>query len=364
MPQFNIILNRIIDKALKLNASYIHLEPSSKPAVRISFELNSLEDEDIISEDFLNQFAKNILSESEQKILGDKKSITVVRGFESGIRFKVQIFYQKNKISAILGYIPTKIKTPEELQLSQQFSNLIKKPKGMLVVSGLHGAGKTATAVSLLNLVNQTEKKYILTLEDPVEYALNSERSIIEQRQIGRDADNYIDSIKFALESDVDIVFISKLTSYKVLEQIINLIDSGRLVVVIVEAGSAPEAIEKIIDLAPAAETEKLKNIIAELLIGVVVQQIMPRRGGGQVFATEILILNEAARSLIKEGRYSQIISIIQTSKDDGMQTLDQSLAELVRTGEIEQQDALQVAIDKVELQSSIHKNTKKSNFN
>ncbi|MFH1890924.1 MAG: ATPase, T2SS/T4P/T4SS family [Candidatus Kuenenbacteria bacterium] len=352
MSQQNITFNKIIDKSIKSDASYLHLETGSMPIIRIGSKLAEIDGEALIDESFLSQLVESFLSAPEKEKLEKDKSIVVVRSLEGNKRFRIDIFYQKKTLAMVLKYIKPVIQDLKKLGLSDEFIKLLHRREGLIVLSGKHGSGKTAMAVSILEFINVNQSKYIVTLEKPIEYILNPQKSIIEQREIGRDANTFEHAIKFAQDGDADIVFLSEISTYQSLINLFKLISSGRLVIAIVEAQSVPETLEQLVDLSPQAELEKSKQMLADLLLGVTVKHLLPRRGGGQVDITEILINLPPVSSLIKEGKYRQINNVMQTSRDEGMRTRDQSLIELVRTGEITYEDAFPIAMDKVSFQT------------
>ncbi len=345
--QTKIELSKIISRAIKSGATQIHLEYGNKPIVRVDQQLESLRDFEVMRKEFLNDLSNLLLIEEQQHQLEQQKSVVTTKSFEGDIRYKIQIYYEKDKLAYIFTYIPATISEPQSIGLTDEFINLLKSKSGLILVSGFHGAGRTTTAISLLNHINKNFSKYILTLEKPVEYIITSQKSIIEQRQIGRDAKSFSQAIKFAIESDTDVVFISQIDSYETLKNIFSLVSSGRLVLAIVESGSAPECVQTLVNLAPQEETQKVRKALADNLLGIATQQLLPRRGGGQITVTEILISNSAVVSLINEGRYHQLTSVAQSSHAEGMRSLDQALLELVKTGEVDFDTALDVAVDK-----------------
>lgn len=356
MSQSNFIFNKIVNDSVKAGASYLHLEVGSPPILRINGKLSPLADSSPVTGDFLAEAVEWLLPIESRQELNQKKSTVFVYTFEGGLRFKIEIFYQKKSLAMILNRIGLTIPTPEEIGVTAKFIKLLSKTKGLIVVAGQHGSGKTSAAASLLNFVNSQYSKYILTIEKPIEYLLVPQKSLVEQREIGRDANNFVEALEFAQNGDSDIVFVSDITGYKVLTKIFNLIATGRLVIAVIEANSAPEALEQIVDIVPAEEAAKIREILAAMFLGAVVVELLPRRGGGQIPVSEILISNTAVASLIKEGRYGQIVSIMQTSRDEGMRTLDQSLIELERTGEIVYDDAYAAANDKISFQAMASK--------
>ena len=354
--QSNVILNKIVSKLVKAGASRLHLEIGSRPIIRADQKLVSLEDEAVITKEFLTDVVNIVLPKAKQEELDKKKSALTTYTFEGKIRFKVHVFYQKNNLSLIFTYIPSVISDPSSIGLTQELIDLTHAKNGLLIIAGYHSSGKTTTVLSLLNYINTTRDKYILTLEKPIEYILTSQKSIIEQREIGRDAKNFISAIEFCKDSDVDVVYISEVKDFDTLKSVFDLVSSGRLVIIVTEASSVADAVADLVEIAPDNKADTVRHALIEFLLGVVVQQLVPRRGGGQITVTEILISNLAVTSLIKEGRYSQLTSIIQTSREEGMRSLDQSLLEYIKTGEVDYEVALKFAVNKVDFQTSAQK--------
>jgi len=354
--QSSIILSKIINQIIKSGATRLHLEVGSKPVMRVDHQLSILESEQVITAEFLQDIVNILLSKDKIDTFNKTKSIIITHTFEGRIRFKIHIFYQKENLSLLFTYIPSIINDPISIGLTQELINLVEHKHGLIIVSGFQGSGRTTTVLSLLNYINMNQSKYILTLENPIEYILTPQKSVIEQREVSRDVPDYLSGLVFANESDVDVIFISEIREYKILKKLYDLISAGRLVIIITESHSAAEAVNRLIDLAPRNEVEKVRDIIADILLSVVVQQLVSRRGGGQINVTEILISNPAVIALIREGRYSQLTSVIQTSRDEGMRSLDQSLLELLKTGEIEYDVALEAAVNKDEFRLSAQK--------
>lgn len=354
--QTAIILNKIINYIIKAGATRLHLEVGSKPVMRVDRQLKTLTEETVITSELLQDIVSFLLPKEKVAEFEKNKSIILTHTFEGRIRFKIHIFYQKENLSLIFTYIPSVINDPASIGLTSEIINLVEYKHGLIVIGGFQGSGRTSTVLSLLNYLNINQSKYILTLENPIEYILTPQKSVVEQREIGRDVPDYLSGLSFASDSDVDVVFLSEIKDYETLKMVYNLISAGRLVLVIIEAHSAAEAVNRLVDLAPHNEATKVRDIMAEILLGVVVQQLLPRRGGGQINVTEILITNPAAVALIKEGRYSQLTSVIQMSRNEGMRSLDQALLELLKTGEIEYEAAFESAVNKDEFKLSANK--------
>ncbi len=351
--QSKLLLNKIINYAVKSGATRLHLEAGSKPVMRVDQKLIPLENNDVVNTEFLEDISKILLNEEQLKQLKQDKSFITTYSFEGRVRFKIHIFYQKNNLAFIFTYIPAVISSPITIGLTSQFVKLLEQKAGLLVISGFEGAGRTTTVLSLLNYINTNQSKYIITLENPIEYILTSQKSIIEQREVGRDVDDYLTGINFIQDSDADIVFIAEVNDYQVLQAIFKLIIGGRLIIVITPAASAADTISYLVNLAPQEETSKVRQFLSTYLLGVAVQQLIARRGGGQVNVSEILLVNAPAASLIKSGNYSQLASVMQSSREEGMQSLDQVLLELLKTGEVEFEDAYRLAVNKEDFLAS-----------
>lgn len=354
--QSKLLLNKIISYVVKSGATRLHLEAGSRPVMRVDQKLIPLTNEQITTPEFLDDISKILLNEQQLEKLHQTKSIITTHSFEGRIRFKIHIFYQKNNLSFIFTYIPAVISDPLTIGLTPQFIELLKQKSGLLVISGFEGAGRTTTVLSLLNHINTTQNKYILTLENPIEYVLTSQKSVVEQREIGRDVGDYLSGINFIQDSDTDVVFIAEINDYQVLQATFKLIASGRLVIVVTQAASVPDTINYLVNLAPQEGTVKVRQFLSRHLLGVAVQQLIARRGGGQVNISEILLVNAPAASLIKSANYYQLTSVIQTSREEGMQSLDQALLELLKTGEVEFTDAYQLAVNKEDFLASAKK--------
>jgi twitching motility protein PilT len=357
MPaQSNLALKKIINHVVKSGASRLHLEAGSKPVLRVDQKLVILENEQVVEKDFLDEISNIILSKEKLAELTAKRRAMSTYTFEGNIRFKVHVYYQKDNLSYVFTYIPSVISDPASIGLTQELIDQLGNKNGLMIIAGYHSSGKTTTVLSLLNHINNTQSKYILTIEKPIEYIITPAKSIIEQREVGRDTNSFSAALEFCKDSDVDVIFLSQISDYATLENTFDLVSSGRFVITVIEADSAADAVAKLIELAPDSEADKTRHALAELLAGVVVQQLVPRRGGGQITVTEILIPNSASASLIKEGRYSQITSVIQTSRAEGMRSLDQALLELVKTDEVNYKDALEIAVDKINFKNATQK--------
>jgi len=345
----SIFLNRILAEVAKKGASSLHLSVGSPPVVRVDDKLSPLENEGIITVEILNKIIDSFLEEDEAKRLKEDKEIVVVKVFGGNFRFRVNIFYQKDLPSLSFNYIVTAVRGLADLPFPKQLKEKINLNSGLLVVAGPNDSGKTATAAAFLEEVNKNEKKYIITLENPIEYLFVNKKSIIEQRQIGRDVKSYVVGLKHCLEEDVDLVYIDEIKKEfdEAIPYILQLAAGNSLVILEMNAANSMRVIEKIFDSAKTKiSPEAARFSLADVLVGVITQKLIPRLGGGLVMAYEILLVNSAIKSLIREGRIYQAESIMQTSREEGMISMEKSIDELVKSGVIQASEAKKIKLN------------------
>jgi len=338
--------NRILSTLAEYKASDLHLTIGNPPILRVDTKLVPLENESMVTPDFIETVVSTVLNEEQKKVLEKDKEIVLAYSLEDRARFRVNIFYQKGYPSVSLHYIGDKIKNLKELGLPPVVEQFVNIKRGLVLVTGPFGSGKTTTLVSMINTINNNRSDYILTIENPIEYLFVNNKSVIEQREVGRDTPSLADGLRTVTQEDVDVVMLSDLPDAEVIKEVLNIADSGRVVFASYNADSVVKAIEKMINCFPPNEQKQIKSFLSDNLEGAVCQRLLPRVGGGRIVVAEVLIPTEPVRNVIKEGVLYQINNIIQTSREEGMISLDKSLAELVKTGEILIEEALACAQD------------------
>lgn len=341
-----LAFKRILSTVAEYKASDLHLTIGNPPILRVDTKLIPLEKESVVTPDFIENVADTLLSDEQKKVLDKDKEIVLAYSLEDKARFRVNIFYQKGYPSVSFHYIGNKIKTLKDLGLPPVVEQFTKIKKGLVVVSGPFGSGKTTTLISIINTINSTRSEYILTIENPIEYLFVNNKSIVEQREVGRDTPSLVEGLKTVTQEDVDVVMVSDIPNADVIREVLNIADSGRIVYTSINADSVVKSIEKMVSIFSLDEQKQARSFLADNLEGVVCQRLLPRVGGGRIVVAEILIPTEPVRNVIKEGVFYQINNIIQTSREEGMISLDKSLAELVKTGEIIIEEALAYAQD------------------
>lgn len=341
-----IIFNKLLNTVVERRASDLHLTIGTPPALRIEGELIILEDQEILTPDFIKGIINSFLTSEQKEELEKNKQLVIAHSFDQKLRFKISIYYQKGFLGAVFRYVSPVIKNFSDLGLPKSIEKFLSLKKGLVIISGPFDSGKTTTLISIIETINRTTKKNIFTLEKPIECIFINDKSIIEQREIGKDVNSFIEGLDLINNEDVDIISVSQATDKEIFSKIFELVEGGRLVFVILEAGQAYQTIEKIINFFPSSEKEKIQEILTNNLAGVINQKLIASLKKKRVLAYEILFANLSIKNIIKEGKLKQINSILQISQAEGMISMDKCLAQLIRGAEISLDEALKHAID------------------
>lgn len=337
----SIFLNRVLVEAAKKNAAYLHLTVGNPPIMRIDNQLVAMEGESIIAGETLNKIMESFMSKDEMVEFKENKEAVLVKDLGGNFRFRINVFYQKNMPAMSIHHIPGVIKSLSDLGLPPAAQNFTNFNSGLLLIAGSHGSGKTTTAASFIEEVNKTSGKRVITLEDPIENLFVGKKSIIEQRQIGRDVKSVADGLNYCLMEDVDMVYLGEIRQELPIAMplILELSAGNCLVILEMNVDSSIKAIEKIVNsVSTEFITEAFRYNLADALMGIIVQKLLPKHGGGMVLAAELLLANSAVKSLIREGKVYQLESIMQTSRREGMISMEKSIEELIKSGEVNQQ--------------------------
>jgi twitching motility protein PilT len=344
----SIFINRILAEVAKKNAIGLHLTAGNLPLLKIDNQLIEMEGETIVSGELISKMVDTFLSEKEKEKLDKEREIIIVKNFAGNFRFRIDIFFQKDLPSLSFRYIPEVIKNIGDLKLPSVLSNLAKLDSGLFIITGPQLSGKTTTSAAIVEEINRNKRKLIITIEDPIEYLFTNKKSIIEQRQAGRDVMSVLTGVKHTIEKDVDVVFLGEIRNEfkEAAPYILELAAGNSLVLLEVNADSAARALDKILNSMQTKATEEAARYsLADVLVGVIAQKLFPRRGGGLVPACEIVLANAPIKSLIREGKTYQIEGIVQTSRKEGMVIMEKAIEELVRSGDIKQEDVGEEAI-------------------
>jgi twitching motility protein PilT len=330
MPEITTIDN-LLERMVGLSASDLHISMSAPPMVRRRGHLEAVEGFEPLTSDDTRDLVYRVLSTEQQKHLEIKRQIDFAHSIPGVARFRVNCYYQREVLSAAFRLIPHEIKTLEELGLPPSLHMLAEKPRGLVLVTGPTGSGKSTTLASVIDEINRTRSEHILTIEDPVEFLHRNKKCLVNQREIGVDATSFGEALRGALRQDPDVILVGEMRDLETIGTALTAAETGHLVFGTLHTQSAPGTVDRIIDVFPAEQQEQIRVQIAGTLQGVVTQALVPTAdGAGRVAALEILLPDDAVRNLIRQGKVEQIYSVMQTGTSKGMQTMEQSLAELV----------------------------------
>jgi twitching motility protein PilT len=335
-------VDALLQAAVELKASDLHLTAGSHPAVRLHGHIQLLEDFPVLDPDMTRELIYRITTTEQQKLMELNRQLDFAYGIRGLARFRVNAYYQRESIAAAFRTIPTEIKSLEELGLPSSLHEFTGKPRGLVLVTGPTGSGKSTTLASLVDEINRIRTDHIVTIEDPIEFLHHHKRCIVNQREIGADATSFADALRAALRQDPDVILLGEMRDLETIATALTAAETGHLVFATLHTQSAPSTIDRIIDVFPAAQQDQVRMQVANSLQGIVTQTLLQKAdGSGRVVALEILFLDDAIRNLIRQGKIEQVYSYMQTGTRRGMQTMEQSLTELVQQRLISIPDAI-----------------------
>jgi twitching motility protein PilT len=335
-------IDDLLRRAQELEASDLHVTPGTEPVVRVRGRLQRLDEFEKLTPDVTRELVYRILSTTQQKTLETKRNVDLAYSLPGVARFRVNAFFQRQAIGAAFRMIPSDIKSLAELGLPGQLSDLASKPRGLVLVTGPTGSGKSTTLAAMLDLINRTRSEHILTIEDPIEFLHWHRKCVVNQREIGGDATTFAEALRAALRQDPDVILVGEMRDLETIGTALTAAETGHLVFATLHTQSAPQTIDRVIDVFPAEQQDQVRVQLSGTLQGVVTQTLVPTADGrGRVAALEILIPDDAVRNLIRQGKIEQIYSGMQTGTATGMQTMEQSLASLVLRHVITREEAL-----------------------
>ena len=335
-------IDDLLEAMVALGASDLHVTVGSHPAIRVNGRLERLEQFPRLTPDDTQRLLYRILSTEQQKHLEINRQIDVSHSIPGLARFRVNVYFQRESLGAAFRMIPAELKTLEDLGLPPQLRELSKKPRGLVLVTGPTGSGKSTTLAAVVDEINRTRDDHIMTIEDPIEFLHRHKKCIVNQREIGPDATSFADALRGALRQDPDVILLGEMRDLETISTAVTAAETGHLVFATLHTQDAPSTIDRLIDVFPAAQQEQIRVQLAAVLQGVVTQTLLPTVDGkGRVAALEILLPDDAVRNLIRTAKVEQIYSVMQTNTSRGMQTLEQALVELVTRGVVTQEVAL-----------------------
>ncbi len=339
-------IDRFLAILPKRSGSDLHLSVGSPPIVRIDGELERMRYRALTEGDFFNLLGP-VTPPNLWEAFHESGDVDFAYQMGETARFRVNLMRQEGGSAAVLRLIPSRIPTAEDLNLPGPVSGLYAVQRGLVLVTGPTGSGKSTTLAAILDRMNKRLAHHVITIEDPIEFVHTNDKSVFTQREIGPDVASFAEGVKAAIREDPDCLLVGEMRDLETMRMALTAAETGLLVFATVHTNSAAKAVDRIIDAFPAAEQEQVRIVLAEALRGVVAQQLLRKKGGGRVAAHEILIGSAALSNSIREGKTSLINNQIATGKSRGMISMDQTLTELVKNGTVEPDEALERALDK-----------------
>lgn len=334
-------IKSLLEKMAKMGASDLHIVADLPPTFRVDGKLRFDEGESLDSEG-VRSLIYPLLSGDKQAIFEKKKDLDLSCGIPGVGRFRINVHYQRGSVAAAIRLIPSSVPHLKELNLPLILEKLCLKDKGLILVTGPTGSGKSTTLASMIDIINQAKALHIIVIEDPIEYLHFHKKSVVEQREIGEDTPSFAHCLKYCLRQDPDVIMIGEMRDLETISTAITAAETGHLVMATLHTPDAPKAIDRIVDVFPPHQQSQIRAQLSESLVAVIAQNLIPGlEGNGRFPAVEILIGTPAVANLIRSGKSHQLYNIMQTGSQIGMQTMDQSLVSLVRGKLISKENAL-----------------------
>ncbi|HEX9129139.1 MAG TPA: type IV pilus twitching motility protein PilT [Gemmatimonadaceae bacterium] len=354
-PQAGINLRGLLEEMVSRNASDLHIVAGERPKLRVDGDIvNSSIEHSLAPKDTL-QLAYSVLTEEQKKRFELEDELDFSFGIQNLARFRGNVFKQRGCVSMVVRQIPFAIKTFDQLGLPGSIAKMAEKPRGLVLVTGPTGSGKSTTLAAMIDKINRERKGHIITVEDPIEFIHKHQSCIINQREIGSDTKSFANALKYALREDPDIILVGEMRDLETIAATLTIAETGHLAFATLHTNSAAEAINRIIDVFPSHQQSQVRAQLAFVLEGIVTQTLLPKaQGKGRVMAAEILVVTPAIRALIRDDKVHQIYSSMQAGKKWGMQTLNDALYALYMNREVTADECLRVSGDPVEFQRMI----------
>ena len=333
-------------EAVERRASDIHLTVGVPPTLRINGALVRLNLPPLGPADTLRLF-ESIAPEERQTFFRQNGEVDFSHTIHGLSRFRVNAFRQRGSVAIAVRLIPEQVPTLEQLELPEVVATLARKPRGLILVTGPTGSGKSTTMAAMINLINEEQSCNIITLEDPIEYLHRHKKSLINQREISADTRSFANGLRAALREDPDVILVGEMRDMDTISIAVRAAETGHLVLATLHTSDASQTIDRIIDVFPPYQQQQIRTQLSLTLQGIISQQLLPRRSGtGRAVAVEILVATPAVRNLVREGKSHQLLTVIQTGAKTGMQSMDAALRDLCRAGIVADEEALMRASD------------------
>lgn len=340
----------LLEEVIKRKASDLHLQVGLPPMIRVDGALSPATGAEVLTEETVETLIFAILDDDQKQILLKDKEFDFSFAFGDLGRFRVNAFHERGNLAAALRLIPNEMLTIEQLGLPQTVNKFAEYPRGLVLVTGPTGSGKSTTLAGLIHKINAERATHIITIEDPIEFTHKSNKSVIVQREVHYDTYSFSAALRSSLRQDPDVVLIGEMRDLETIAAAITIAETGHLVFATLHTNSASQSIDRMVDVFPPHQQPQIRAQLANILMAICSQRLIPTIGGGRIAAAEIMIATPAVRNIIREGKSHQLEAVIQTGAEFGMQSMDKTLVNLIHNGTITYEEARNYAIDIDEL--------------
>ena len=351
MATADLRIEILLEEVIRKRASDLHLQVGLPPMLRIDGALSPIPGYDNLNEEQIEQLLFAILDADQKQILLKDKEFDFSFAFGDLGRFRVNAFHEKGNLAGALRLIPNEIKTVTELGMPPIVTTFANFPRGLVLVTGPTGSGKSTTLAAIIDQINTEKAHHIITIEDPIEFTHKSKKSVVVQREVYYDTYSFSAALRSSLRQDPDVVLIGEMRDLETISAAITIAETGHLVLATLHTNSASQSIDRMVDVFPPHQQAQIRSQLANILMAICSQRLIPAIGGGRVVAAEVLVASPAVRNIIREGKSHQLDAVIQTGADQGMQSMDKTLVSLVQAGTITYDEARNFAVDLTEFE-------------
>ena len=345
-PRIEVLLEEVVKK----KASDLHLQVGLSPMLRVDGALKPVSGTEILTEETVETLVFALLDDDQKQILLKDKEFDFSFAFGDLGRFRVNAFHERGNLAAALRLIPNEVLTIEQLGLPNVVNKFAEYPRGLVLVTGPTGSGKSTTLAAMISKINNERAEHIVTIEDPIEFTHKSIKSVIVQREVHYDTFSFSAALRSSLRQDPDVVLIGEMRDLETIAAAITIAETGHLVFATLHTNSAAQSIDRMIDVFPPHQQPQIRSQLSNILMAICAQRLVPAIGGGRIASAEILVATPAVRNIIREGKTHQLDAVIQTGGEYGMQSMDRTLVNLIHSGTIPYDEARNYAVDLDEL--------------
>ena len=345
-----ILINKILDEVRVLGCSDLHFTNGINPVVRLNGQLRKMSGYEEMNEEGILEIVEQMTNEQQRRSIAQHKDTDFSFTTRSGYRHRVNVFFQRGLTAIAIRLLRNDIPTLEDLFLPPILGEFAMRPRGLVLVTGPTGSGKSTTLAGMIDYINVSRSAHVITIEDPIEYVHEHKRCMVNQREVGMDVPDFASALRAALREDPDVILVGEMRDFETVSAAVTAAETGHLVLSTLHTTSAPDTIIRIIDVYPEHQQVQIRTQLANTLVGVISQTLLPKRdGSGRIAAMEILNVTDACAAMIRDNKVHLIQSAIQTGKQNGMMCLDQELARMAKQGIVYEADALERCQDKAE---------------